>query len=271
MSLKRLLPSVLKKYIMAITGFVLLAFLFGHMVGNLQTFEGPEAINKYAHFLQGMKWELLWGFRFTILACIGVHFLMAFLIWIENKKARPVSYKVVNKRDANIFTSTMIFSGIIIIVFFVLHIFQFTVRNLDPIYNKLFWAHHGEAMPDVYAIMITGFSSVAWSVFYIVAMAAIAFHLCHAFSSMFQTMGFRNHVWRGRLNIVAILYALVIFFGFISNPAAVLISKYTPIKIFPVEKIHNAIEQQKDNAKIFVDYQGTDEAFSVNPSKNAQQ
>ena len=45
--------SLGKKYIMAVTGFVLFLFVLGHMAGNLQVFLGPEAINRYGLFKGG--------------------------------------------------------------------------------------------------------------------------------------------------------------------------------------------------------------------------
>ncbi len=44
--------SIGKKVVMAVTGLVLFGFVIGHMVGNLQIYLGPEAINDYAEFLQ---------------------------------------------------------------------------------------------------------------------------------------------------------------------------------------------------------------------------
>ena len=81
---KSVLSSVLKKFLMAITGFVLASFLLIHMLGNLQTFEvGPHAINEYAHTLQTLPWEILWGFRLTLLACFVIHFLTAYMLVVE--------------------------------------------------------------------------------------------------------------------------------------------------------------------------------------------
>ena len=42
---KVLLPSLVKKYLMAASGLVLVLFVLGHMAGNLQFFGPPEMIN----------------------------------------------------------------------------------------------------------------------------------------------------------------------------------------------------------------------------------
>src|SRR5690606_33307072 len=83
--------SLGKKYIMAVTGFALFLFVVGHMIGNLQIFLGPEAINRYGHFLQNLG-EGLWLIRFGLLAMIGLHIWSAIKLSAENKAARPVGY-----------------------------------------------------------------------------------------------------------------------------------------------------------------------------------
>jgi succinate dehydrogenase / fumarate reductase, cytochrome b subunit len=83
--------SLGKKYIMAVSGFVLFLFVIGHLAGNLQFFLGAEAINRYGHFLQSNV-ELLWPVRIVLLAIIGLHIWSAIKLSAENKAARPVAY-----------------------------------------------------------------------------------------------------------------------------------------------------------------------------------
>ena len=59
--------SLGKKYLMSVTGFLLFVFVIGHLVGNLQIFLGPEAINRYGHFLQSNP-ELIWPARIVLCA-----------------------------------------------------------------------------------------------------------------------------------------------------------------------------------------------------------
>src|SRR6266404_9935771 len=83
--------SLGKKYIMAVTGFVLLLFVVGHLAGNLQIFLGPETINRYGHFLQSNP-ELIWPARLFLLLMVGLHIWAAVKLSVENKAARPVGY-----------------------------------------------------------------------------------------------------------------------------------------------------------------------------------
>src|SRR5580765_780694 len=83
--------SLGKKYLMAVTGFVLFLFVVGHLAGNLQIFLGPEAINRYGHFLQSNP-ELIWPARIGLLLMVVLHIWSAIKLSAENKAARPVAY-----------------------------------------------------------------------------------------------------------------------------------------------------------------------------------
>src|SRR5258708_6150421 len=83
--------SLGKKYLMAATGLVLFLFVIAHLVGNLQIFLGPEAINRYGHFLQSNP-ELIWPARLVLLAMVGLHIWSAAQLTRENRAARPVPY-----------------------------------------------------------------------------------------------------------------------------------------------------------------------------------
>lgn len=250
----------MKKFVMAVTGFVLASFLLVHMLGNLQTFEGgPSAINVYANFLQTLPWEFLWGFRVVLAACFVLHFLMAFLLVLENKKARPQTYAVKRHLAASPAARTMIYTGVVVIAFVVLHILHYTAIELTPELKRLDWVatggmYEGKAIHDVYAMMVVAFSNPLVSIGYIVSMIVIGFHLSHGVSSMFQSIGLRDEAWRYRLNTIAVVYCAVIAIGFSLNPLGVLVSKYTPCKIFPVEPILEQFEAKKADKEIFINY-----------------
>ena len=63
--------SIGRKLVTAATGVLLIAFLFGHMYGNMKVFQGPAAMNTYAAWLQGHP--LLWVFRLGLLTLVAVH------------------------------------------------------------------------------------------------------------------------------------------------------------------------------------------------------
>ncbi len=259
---KSTLSSLTKKFVMAVTGFVLASFLLVHMVGNLQTLEGgPHAINAYAHFLQNLPWEILWGFRLSLLFCFILHFLTAYLLVLENRASRPQRYAVKKSLSSTLAGRTMVYTGTIMIAFAVLHLLHYTVLNLNPEFKELNWVagsglYESKTVHDVYAMLILGFSNDWVAIAYIASMAVIGFHLSHGVSSMFQSIGLRNEHWRYRLNAAAIAYCVIIAVGFSLNPLAVLLSKYTDLQILPQREIVSQFEklQSPDKKPIFIDY-----------------
>jgi len=244
---------------MAISGFVLSAFVFVHMIGNLQVFMPPSAINDYAYFLHHMlPWEVLWGFRFTLLAAVVLHVWTAIQLKIENAAARPQSYQVNASVVATPAARYMAFSGMIMLAFIVFHILHYTVRSTHPEF-KMFMTMNddGEKMFDAYAMMIYGFSSEFWyvSAFYIISMASLALHLSHGVSSMFQSLGLRNELWRYRLNAFAAFYGIVLFIGFSSIPAAVLISEKTGVQLLQTKPVLEGVKSWDKKSPIITNYE----------------
>ncbi len=275
---KTLSSSLIKKFVMAITGFALASFLLIHMLGNLQALEGgPHAINAYANFLQTLPWEILWGFRLGLGLCFVIHFAMAYLLVMENKKARPQTYSIKQSVVSSAAAKTMIYTGTVILLFAALHILHYTVLCLNPEFKTLDWVcdsgmYEGKTIHDVYAMMILGFNNVWVSLGYIAAMFAIGFHLVHAVSSMFQSVGLRNEQIRYKLNAIAVVYAVVIFGGFSINPLAVLISKFTSCQILPVKEVvkqYSELAPKTDGKAIFIDYKFLDckACDKANPAK----
>src|SRR5215831_12472009 len=119
--------SLGRKYIMAVSGGVLFLFVVGHLVGNLQIFLGPEAINRYGHFLQSNV-ELLWPVRIFLLLMIGLHIWSASKLSVENKAARPIGYVKYEPFGSSYASRTMLMSGIIVLVFVIYHLLHFTVQ-----------------------------------------------------------------------------------------------------------------------------------------------
>lgn len=221
---------------MAITGAILTLFVLGHMIGNLQAFVSPDKINIYADTLQNLPYKLLWVIRGILLLATIVHVWMAILITKENRAAHPENYKIKKRVQATLASKTMGVSGSIILFFIVFHVLHFTTHTIYPEFkssNYYTMIDHKEFY-NVYKMMIDSFSITWVSVFYIVAMALLCMHLSHGVSSMFQSLGLRNHKWRPRFDRFANIYAWVVFLGFISIPVSVLFFKYTSINLLPL-------------------------------------
>jgi len=135
--LVRLFTSSLgKKFLMAITGAGLFLFIIGHLLGNLQIFLGPEAINRYGHFLQTTP-EILWPARIGLLVFVGIHIWASIALTLENWAARGTRYEVKEVVDASLASRTMIWSGLIILAFVAFHLAHFTLMIVHPEFRDL--------------------------------------------------------------------------------------------------------------------------------------
>lgn len=222
--------TVGKKIIMAITGAALLGFVVGHMAGNLKMFggigvDGVYKMDHYAEFLRTMgadlfgRETLLWGARVVLLVCVGLHILMAFQLSAINRRARPVGYKVQSYQSSTLASRGMMIGGIILLSFIIFHILHFTTGDLH---------FRGFEYGKVYANVWNGFQSPLVVVFYILAMAALAFHTFHGAWSLFQTIGVDGPILNPILRGVAMVLAVVLFIGFVSVPIASSMQLITP-------------------------------------------
>ena len=221
--------SLGKKYIMAVTGFVLFLFVIGHLAGNLQIFLGQEAINRYGHFLQSNP-ELIWPARLTLLLMVGLHIWSATVISLENKAARPVGYAVYQPVGSSYASRTMLVSGSIVFVFIVYHLLHYTVLVQYLNFTGQDFSAFMEKLPgqvpaerhDIFKMMVVGFTNPWVSAFYVLGLALLSLHLSHGASSMFQSLGWKNEAYRPFLDLAARVVAVMIFLGYTSIPIAIL-------------------------------------------------
>lgn len=226
---------------MALTGLVLVLFVMGHMLGNLQIFLGAEVINAYAYKLHYvLPAAALWGIRLFLLVCIAIHIWAAVSLTLDNRKARPAGYDDEKVMQATYSSRTMRMSGIILLAFIIFHIAHFTVRSVPGMQyeepgvvepTEVPLVKGGEAVLknghtvmtfNVNDMMVSGFEVWWVSAFYIIATGLLCMHLTHGVSSMFQTVGLRNSAWRKRLDHIALAYGWVVFLGFAIIPLAVM-------------------------------------------------
>jgi succinate dehydrogenase / fumarate reductase, cytochrome b subunit len=203
--------TVGKKFVVAVTGVILFLFVLGHMIGNLQLFAGPETLNAYAAFLQGMG-GVLWVIRAVLLLTLGVHVITTLLLFLQNWGSRPVRYRVKKTREVDYSARTMVWTGPIVATFVLYHLLHFTLGTL----------HHDFIEGDVYHNVVSGFLIWWVAAVYMVANLLLGFHLKHGLWSWFQTLGLAHpkyNTWRNRF---ALFFAGLIIVGNLSMPVAVL-------------------------------------------------
>lgn len=207
-----------KKAVMAATGIILFGFVLGHMIGNLKLYLGPGHLDEYAVGLREMgkpflaKEQALWIVRCGLFVALALHVHAATTLTLLNRRARPVSYARSAPQAATYASRTMIWGGVIVLLFVVYHLLHLTVGTVHPDFQP----------GKVYDNVVNGFQSPWVSGVYIVAQIALGFHLYHGLWSLFQSLG-----WNGpRLNVFrqrfAAAFAILICAGNISFPVAVL-------------------------------------------------
>ncbi len=204
MNLLRLIfnSSVGKKALVAVAGLLLCGFLVVHLGGNLILFSGETAFNGYAASLD--KNPLI-PLAEIILAVLFIgHIALALGMKAENVRARPENYKLKRwKRDRWYGSKTAFYSGLIILVFLVIHLKDFRFAT----------APHG-----LYRLVLGSFKSAPYAGFYAVAMGALGLHLGHGFQAAFQSLGLRHPRVRPAVDAFGAAFAFIVAGGFAIIP-----------------------------------------------------
>ncbi|MGW5878420.1 succinate dehydrogenase cytochrome b subunit [Nocardiopsis terrae] len=207
------------KSAMAASGAILVLYLIAHMYGNLKVFAGQESFDGYAHALRELGYPLLpehgflWVFRIVLLASVLIHIYSAAVLTIRARRAREHRY-VVKKRVQRTYASyTMRWGGVLIALFVVFHILHLTVNSIAP----------GGKSDSPYERLVNGFQPEFWYVtlFYVLSVIAVGFHLRHGIWSGMATLGVNKAGRQGKINAVAVVIALVVTVGFLLPPLAV--------------------------------------------------
>ena len=216
---RAVLPSVLLKFVMAVSGGFMLLYLLLHMVGNLKIFLGAAALDGYAAWLRtilepAVPYEgTLWFVRFVLTVSILAHIWSATVLTLRARRARPVKYAVRNKVAGSYAARTMRWGGVIVVLFVIYHLLDLTTGTLNP---------HGVHL-QVYDNLHADFSPARWYVtlFYVLAVLAVGVHVRHGLWSGLQTLGWSNNARQRRLKGFSTAFALVLTAGFLSVPLAV--------------------------------------------------
>jgi len=209
--------SVGRKIIMAVTGFVLVAFVCVHLLGNSSIFIGADAINAYAQKLHSLG-PFVWVFRLVMLAAFAIHIFFGIQLTLENKAATPEKNVQIKRLKTGFGAETMIVSGLVMLAFVIYHLLHFTVRVTNPeIYVPL--GDHG--MVDVFVMMVQGFGSALSVIIYLVGLFFLFLHVSHGIQSLFQTLGLSNDKSLPFMEMVSKVVGVVLLVGYVSIPMLV--------------------------------------------------
>ncbi|MDH3727199.1 MAG: succinate dehydrogenase cytochrome b subunit [Myxococcales bacterium] len=196
-----------KKLVMALSGAIIVGFVVGHFLGNLNLYLGPEALNGYAAKLHSMP-ALVWATRILLLFAFGAHIGSAYQLWRRNVAARGSHYKRRKDLATDYAARTMYWTGPILLLYLIYHLLEFTILPV----------HSG----DVYRNVIEAFQNPWISAFYIVGNLALGLHIFHGIFSAFQSIGVNHPRYNSYRRDLAIAISAVITLGNLSFPISVL-------------------------------------------------
>jgi succinate dehydrogenase / fumarate reductase, cytochrome b subunit len=201
---KIVFSSISKKFVMALAGLFLLTFLPIHFVINLLLLKSdPVPFNKAAHFMA--TFPVIKIMEIVLMAVILIHISYGIFLQIQNWLARPVGYAGGQKSETSFFSRFMIWTGASILTFLVLHFFNFYFIKLGLVSGD---------PENFYSVAHNLFKIPAYDFIYLTCFLLLGFHLYHAFSSAFQTLGLNHRIWTPVVKVLAWVYAIAISSGF---------------------------------------------------------
>ncbi len=215
--------SVGKKILMAVTALSLVLFVITHLLGNLKLLSrDSSSFNLYAHKLESLG-GLLYIAEIGLLTLFLTHITIAVSIFLTTRKARPVGYYVskdLSKQSYSFLGSTtMIYTGGIVLAFLVIHLLHFKFGpGVKAGYVK---EVNGESVRDLHRLVIEGFQSFWYVLFYVISISLLGVHLSHGIWSAFQSLGASHPRYTPLIFGSGILIALTLSLGFLSLPILV--------------------------------------------------
>lgn len=225
-----LTSSIGKKWIMAVSGLLLLLFLFSHIAGNATLYLGSAAFQRYADQLHSHI-LLLSIFRIGLFLLFLIHISTGLFLFSQNRKARPIPYRICvrsaagrssagtipvagdtkasmpcfpdfrNRKALPVAAPIMPYTGLATLLFIVIHLFGFSLSPQET---------------PIATTVVTLLQIPGYGLFYILSFAVVAMHLHHGFWSLFQTLGLshpRFMLLTARLTFIIPLFFLMVAGG----------------------------------------------------------
>ena len=211
--------SIGRKVVMSVTGAALVLFLTFHMLMNLvyvyDVMVGTPAVDHYydkvCEFL-GTNWYALIATA-GLAALVVIHFIMAFVLTMQNRKARGSEpYAVKGKQPIHWSSKNMLVLGIIIFLGMVVHLHDFWFNMM---FAELAEAERQFAPTAGFDWITAKFSCIPLVCLYVVWLAALWYHITHGIWSSMQTVGWNGKIWDNRWMAISYIWATIIVCGFL--------------------------------------------------------
>ena len=215
-----LTSSIGQKTVMSLSGLFLITFLLVHLIGNLQLLLPDEgrAFNEYAEFMTNNP--VIKTTSYLLYASFLLHAIQGFALWWQNRQARGTEGYAVKRTRAvktNSFASRyMAALGTIILVFLVLHLYQFWLQTKLGLLESV--TYDDLEVGNLYLPIYEVFHNPLFVIFYIFSMIVVGLHLWHGFQSAFQTLGLNHKKYTPLIKGMGAVYSIVVPLGFAAIP-----------------------------------------------------
>jgi succinate dehydrogenase / fumarate reductase, cytochrome b subunit len=217
--------TVPREILVALSGVALVLFILAHLAGNFFIFGGPDAYNAYATRLHSLG-ILLWFARLGLAATFAVHVALTLWLALENRAARNTRYAVrTNAGGTNIAKLTMLYTGLLVFAFVILHIVDFAFGDTAGPRSVMHGAKIAGSL-GLYGLVWNSFANPVHSLLYIVALCAVGLHFSNAVSTIWVTLGVLTDSATTKVNLAAQAMGALVAFAFCSIPLYVLAVTY---------------------------------------------
>lgn len=204
--------SVARKVAMALSALFLILFLIIHLAVNLTSVISESTFNELSHFM-GTNPLIQFAMQPVLLAGVIFHFVMGFVLEIQNKRARGSEkyYAYNGGANSSWMSRNMIITGVMILLFLGLHLWDFWVGEMNYKYIQF-----NEPNPTrYYHELIEKFHDPLRVGMYVLCFVFLCLHLLHGFQSAFQSMGWKDDAHKKLISQVGNWYSYIICGGFI--------------------------------------------------------
>jgi succinate dehydrogenase / fumarate reductase cytochrome b subunit len=206
--------SIGRKVAMALSAFFLMFFLLQHLAINSLSVFSPDAFNEVSHFM-GTNPLVQFALQPVLIFAVVFHFVMGFVLEIKNKKAQGITYAKNNGAANSTWTSrNMIYSGLVILAFIVLHFIDFWIPEINTKYivGDMSGLHNGEFR--YYHELVEKFHNPIRVIAYVISFILLGLHLAHGFTSAFQSIG-STAGRKKNLQNIGKAYSIIVPLGFV--------------------------------------------------------
>ena len=194
---------------MALSAIFLMFFLLQHLTINITSIFSENLFNYLSHFM-GTNIVVQFLLQPILIAGVIFHFLMGFILEFQNRRSRQYEY---NKNMANANSSwmsrNMIWSGLVILSFLILHFLDFWLPEIKYKYIVVL-----PNDPDrYYHELVHKFENPLRVIFYCLSFIFLGLHLMHGFTSSIKSLGV-NKNYITSMKTISYLYGIGIPAGF---------------------------------------------------------